>query len=79
MPAADWRDAFATDETGRVTSWTRTRPGRDPETFTADGARILDPGATPPAVEAVRYPLTRDAAGRLVVEELSTGILIEQP
>ena len=30
VPAADWRDAFATDETGRVTGWTRTRAGPRP-------------------------------------------------
>ena len=63
----------------RVTGWTRHRAGRDPEAFTADGARILDRDAAgaPSRVEAVAYPLGRDAAGRLVVEELSTGAYLD--
>ncbi|HVH03000.1 MAG TPA: hypothetical protein VM891_08675, partial [Amaricoccus sp.] len=75
VPRADWRDAFETDAAGRVTGWTRSRPGRAPEDFTADGQRIVarDPAGTPTTVEAVAYPLDRDAAGRLVVGELSTG------
>ena len=75
VPRADWRDEFATDAAGRVTGWTRHRPGRDPEAFTADGARILDrdAGGAPSRVEPVAYPLGRDALGRLTVAELSTG------
>jgi len=74
-PRADWRDAFATDDRGRVTGWTRARPGRDPEAFTADGQRILDPGGVgrPGRAEAVAYPLRQAADGRLVVEELSAA------
>ena len=56
-----------------------TATGREPEAFTADGARILDRDAAgaPTRVEAVAYPLGRDAAGRLVVEELSTGAYLD--
>jgi len=75
VPRADWRDAFETDAGGRITGWTRSRPGREPEAFTADGRRILDRDAAgrPTLVEAVAYPLGRDALGRLTVAELSTG------
>ena len=79
VPRADWRDEFAPDAAGRVTGWTRHREGREAEAFTADGARILDrdPAGLPSRVEAVAYPLGRDAAGRLVVEELSTGAYLD--
>ena len=79
VPRADWRDAFATDAGGRVTGWTRARPGRDPEAFTADGAAHPRPRRRRPAGprRGRRLPVGRDADGRLVVEELSTGGVLD--
>lgn len=75
VPQTGWRDRYTTDDTGRVTGWTRDwpdEPARAPEDFTALGARILDRGANgaPDSLEAVAYPLTQDPAGRLVVSEV---------
>ena len=72
---ADWRDAFRYAADGSPLGWIRTRPGREPESFAPDGARVLDagPGGRPRTAEAVAYPLARTDDGRLVVEELSSG------
>ena len=66
MARSDWRDDYRYDAEGRPLGWTRTRPGRSPEVFRADGARAF--GGT---TEAVAYPLARAADGRLLVEERS--------
>jgi hypothetical protein len=68
---ADWRDVYRYDAAGRPAGWTRHRPGRAPEDFTAEGARLL-PRADGTAAEPVAYRLDRDSAGALVVEE-ATG------
>ena len=68
MARSDWRDDYRYDAEGRPLGWTRTRPGRSPEVFRADGARAF--GGT---TEAVAYPLARAADGRLLVEERSAA------
>ena len=72
---ADWRDEFAYAD-GRLTGWTRRRPGRPDEEFTADGARILtrDPLRTEPVIHALRR--TGDT---LVIDELSPGADLDYP
>jgi hypothetical protein len=68
LPRADWRDEFVYRD-GRLTGWTRRRPGRVEE-FTADGERIVTraPLRTEPVVHALRR-----AGERLVVDELPPG------
>ena len=48
-----------------------------PSPPTAPASSTATPPARPSRVEAVAYPLGRDAAGRLVVEELSTGAYLD--
>jgi len=73
MAHADWRDDYRYDRAGALLGWTRTRPDRAAEAFTPDGIRILEAAAAdrPLRGEAVAYPLARDAAGALRVEEVS--------
>jgi hypothetical protein len=70
MARADWRDVYAYAADGTPSGWTRTR-GALTEAFTPAGERILSraPDGSPLSVEAMRYPLRRDAEGRLSVEE----------
>ena len=79
VPRADWRDDYHYAEDGTLVGWTRTRPGRDAEDFAADGSRILTRGddETPLRGEIVAYGLKNDDDGVLVVEELSTGQLVD--
>jgi len=78
LPRADWRDDFRYDADGALTGWTRVRAGGTAE-FTADGARVLerDAAGRPLRAERVGYMLGRGPRGALVVEELSTGVLID--
>jgi hypothetical protein len=71
IPRADWRDVYAYGPDGTPLGWTRERPDRT-ERFTAEGARLLAPAADgrPAATVPVAYPLARDAAGRLAVQEV---------
>jgi hypothetical protein len=71
---ADWRDEFRYDADGRPAGWTRHRPGRDPEAFTAEGARLLTRADGTETAEPVAYPLDRDPEGALVVEEVTAGL-----
>jgi hypothetical protein len=66
MARADWRDDYRYDPAGVLLGWTRSRPGRHPESFRPDGARAFGGAA-----EAVAYPLARAPDGRLLVEERS--------
>ena len=70
---ADWRDDFAYAADGTPLGWTRHRAGRPPEGFTPEGARILARGADgrPARTAPVAYRLSRDAAGALLIEEIS--------
>ena len=68
---ADWRDTYRYDADGRPAGWTRTRPGREPEAFTAAGDRLLTRADGTRTAEAVAYRLDRDPEGALVVEEVS--------
>ncbi len=79
LPRADWRDDYRYAEDGTLLGWTRSREGRAPEDYAADGSRILSRGAdgTPERGEAVAYTLRHDDRGNLVVEELSAGRLID--
>jgi hypothetical protein len=74
---ADWRDDYHYAEDGTLTGWTRSRgpDGPPPEDFTADGNRILSPGRA----EVPAYPLTRDEKGDLLVQELSSGQVLDTP
>ena len=62
-----------------LTGWTRSRDGGATEDFTADGARILerDAAGRPLRGRGRRLPARPRPAGRLVVEELSTGERID--
>ncbi len=78
-PRADWRDDYRYDEDGTLLGWSRSRAGREPEDFAADGTRILMRAAdgTPATGEVVAYGLRNNEAGALIVEELSTGRLVD--
>ncbi len=74
---AGWRDDYHYDADGALTGWTRTRgpDGPPPEAFTATGNRVLSASR----VEVPAYPLNRDDKGGLVVEELSSGQILDLP
>lgn len=80
IPRADWRDAYHYDPQGRLTGWTRSRPGRSDE-YTATGARILAPAteAAPARLDGTTYPLRRRADGGLELEEVSAPLPAAAP
>jgi hypothetical protein len=71
LARADWRDDYRYDAEGRLAGWRRSRDGRPPEEFDAQGRRILarDAAGRPRATAAVSYPLARGRDGGLVVGE----------
>ena len=68
IPRADWRDTYAYGPDGAPAGWTRHRADRD-EAFTADGRRILEPGAAgggrrAPPPSPMRWTATPPAGSR---------------
>ncbi len=70
MARADWRHDYRYDPEGRLTGWRRSREGRPPEEFDAEGRRILDPAGGLARTAAVRYPLARVPGGGLAVRQV---------
>lgn len=79
FPQRPWSDAYAYDDAGRLTGWTRTGAAGE-EAFTAQGHRVLgrDPAGRPDRSAAVTYRAEPGADGRLRLVAAASGPIFRQ-